>query len=260
MLISRVILCSLLGLIANLGIAQRSFLVAPTHVNIDLTHRKIQTFIVSNTGDDRVHIKIKPIFMPVASRSLQLGKALFPQKEKSYDLSSYIIVSPRALSLSPGEEREVRMSISPPHNLPSGAYRSHLLFHMIHANKRPIAATGSGSKKTIKFNLNMMMEMAISIYGTKGSGDAKLAFQCRRLKDGNLNIAATNASPWRFEGTLNVSPLAQHKTDVPVDLVLLRDSKRELQTKIHASAKQYILHWKADPPYQGAGKTVCNLS
>ncbi|MDF1797421.1 MAG: hypothetical protein P1U63_12875 [Coxiellaceae bacterium] len=255
----RLVLCGLILVITHMAVAQRSFLVAPTHVNIDLSHRKIQTFIVSNTGDDRVHIKIKPIFMPVASRSLQLGQALFPKKEKSYDLSSYIIVSPRALSLSPGEEREVRMSISPPHNLPSGAYRSHLLFHMIHANQRPASVAARGDKKSIKFNLNMMMEMAISIYGTKGTGDAKLAFQCRRLKDGHLAIAATNESPWRFEGTLKVTPLSHTKV-TPVDLVLLRDSKRSLPTKILASSKQYILNWQADPPYQGKGHAVCNLS
>ncbi|MDF1654625.1 MAG: hypothetical protein P1U34_05880 [Coxiellaceae bacterium] len=256
----RYVLWGVLLLISSVGLAQRSFLVAPTHVNIDLAHRKIQTFIVSNTGDDRVHIKIKPIFMPVASHSLQLGQALFPKKEKSYDLSSYIMVSPRALSLSPGEEREVRMSINPPHDLASGAYRSHLLFHMIHANQQPVNAKGSANKKAIKFNLNMMMEMAISIYGTKGSGVTKLAFQCHRLKDGHLAIAATNESPWRFEGTLKVTPLAEHKANTPVDLVLLRDSKRQLQTKIQAHAKQYILNWQADPPYQGQGKAVCNLS
>ncbi len=257
---SRMVIGGLLLCLSSMLFAQRSFLVAPTHLNVDLNRRTIQTLIVSNTGEDRIHVKIKPLFLPVASRSLGLGQPLHPEQEKDYNLSSFIRVSPRALSLSPGEEREVRLSINPPHRLTNGAYRSHVLFHMVEARERPHSEKEQAAAKKANVDLNMMMEMAISVYGTKGKGGANLLFQCHRSKQGRLAISATNDSAWRFIGTLNVTSLQKHKKEKPVDLILLRDSKRQLHTNIAAKSSQYLLQWQADSPYQGKGQVICNLS
>lgn len=252
-------IAALIGLFFAMPVfASREFSVAPTHVFVDLHHRKIQKFIVTNTGDTRIHIGIKPLFMKADSRSLTLGHVLAGQQESEYDLSPYVVLSPHAISLAPGQQRELRMSISAPPNLVDGAYRTHLLFYQIQMPTavKPKTEKQSDTAHEMKMQLNMRLELAVSVYGTKGNGDAKLSFQCAKDAQGKLQLAVTNDSPWRFEGTLQVRSTGSD-SESPVDLVMLRNTVRKVATKIEAQSNQYTLTWQADKPYLGQGSANC---
>lgn len=257
----KTVLVGLLALVSALPVlASREFSVAPTHVFVDLHKRTIQKFIVSNTGDQRIHIGVRPLFMAANSRSLTLGNVLQGQRERDYDLSPYVVISPHALSLAPGQQRELRMSITAPPKLADGAYRAHLLFYQIRTPQLDQAQrkSSAGDSEQMKMQLNMRLELAISVYGTKGRGAAHLAFICKKNAQNNLQLHVINDSPWRFEGTLQVRNLSDN-TSQPVDLVMLRDTERTLDTKVALHAKQYQLQWQADKPYIGEGTQLCKV-
>lgn len=241
-------------------LAKGAFLVAPTHFVLPLGGRvPTKTMVVSNTGDRTIHLRVTPIFLKADSRSLTLGHSLPAHSEKRADLSPYIRVSPRAFSLRPGQEREVRMSIHAPHDLPKGAYRSHLLFHMIRPNQWQQTSGGRDKQAhSMALSLSLTMEMAISVYATQGQGQPHLTFVCEQEKAGNLAVHVRNDSPWRFEGPLTISNSHAAMAHT-LDLVMLRDTQRKLSVAMQAKPGIYHLHWQAEAPYRGRGQATCRV-
>lgn len=238
--------------------AKRSFLVAPTHFYINLDEPvRTQTLVVSNTGDDTLHLRVAPIFLTADSPSLRLGHVLKGYVEEENDISPYIRVSPRVLTLHPGQERDVRLSIHPPDHLAVGAYRAHILFHMIDLNRE--RSTADSNHSSVALNLNLSMEMAISIYATRGAGEARLAFSCYRDKQHQLGIRVTNASAWRYEGPLVIKDIQHKQLLQTIDLVMLRNTQKYLETNIPGKPSSYELSWQADAPYHGVGTAWCSI-
>lgn len=237
--------------------AQGQFTVAPTHVTLDISRPSVSTFLVSNTGESRLHVGITPIFLTVDSSSLRLGHVLPGHDQTQDSLVPYITVSPRALSLAPGEQREVRMAVRPTAALQTGAYRAHLLFHQINKPLSKHPSISESASQQMSMHLDMQIEMAVSVYGTKGQGDTNLQFSCQRQPDKTVIIKVRNVSPWRFEGNLKVTDGKQSKE---IDLVLLRDTERHFSNTFHTSAKTIELYWLADKPYRGKGHTHCPIA
>lgn len=244
-----ILICSLV----QSAFANNSFLVAPTHWDVDLTRPNTQEYILTNTGDDRIHIKITPLFLHPNSSSLNLGSDLNKKLADQGNIARYLLISPRALSLMPGEKRIVRVSIHVPQHLASGEYRAHLLFHMINPFFNVYSRAKDGSQRTVKMNLNMLLEMATSITGHIGSGQPHITLSCKHDQDGAMLLTFRNDQPWRFIGQLSVRN-SQHKLVAQNNIfIMLRDTKETLKFPIKAHGR-YTINWQdRDNHYAGHG-------
>lgn len=238
--------CVILLFMGSSALADDSFLVAPTHVTLDLAHPVTQTFIVTNTGDDRIHLKVKPLFLHIGDSGFKLGHSLGRHKENAGNLARYMLVSPRALSLMPGEKRVVRLSVVPPAHLKEGHYRGHLLFHMLNIAHTIDENGGDKTKGRLSMHINLLMESAIAVTGVKGTPVYKPSFSCARGKGGALAVTVHNPSVWRIKGALDVMQLSTHKKAQVDDLLVLRESTRAFDMPaLRAIPSRYQLTWSA---------------
>lgn len=181
------------------GYAGPSFVVAPTRLVFDLRHPQTQEVILKNTGDQLIHLTIKPVFYPINSKLLNLGQALQPKKETLYSLAPYILYSPHVVSLQPGEQRDVRIMAEVPMHVKEGEYRAHLLVHMIEAAHLRSRVTAATDTRKIGIDIKMLMQIAVPVYGNFGDGKAKLILHCSRNSQGFLQLNVVNKSPWHFD-------------------------------------------------------------
>ncbi|MCP4321064.1 MAG: hypothetical protein GY787_04290 [Alteromonadales bacterium] len=212
------------------AIARNSFLVAPGIVNFDLKKPETQSFIITNNGDEKIRLTIEPIYYAPSARSLNLGKHLHPETAKQETLIDTLRVSPRRLSLNPGQRRDIRVSIRPKPGLTDGDYRSHLSVKMLetaYAIKAGDSADGG-----VGMNINVKMQTGVALYGSVGEREeANLQFVCRKNpKTNNLVLGVKNDSKWRFAGVITIQDndpateaLFNERT------VVLRDTIRNIQ-------------------------------
>ncbi|MFH1223992.1 MAG: hypothetical protein V1647_06600 [Pseudomonadota bacterium] len=208
--------------------AKNSFLVAPTSVEINLSRPNTASFVVTNNGDAPVRVSISPIYFPVDSRFMPPAKPLDAKTAKQDDLSKYMIVSPGMVSVKPGDQRIIRVSVRPPAGLKKGEYRSHLLFSMLDIADRMKMKKKDDSG--VSMQINFKSETAVVVYGSVGTGDFKLATECSLLKDkkNKTKVKITNSGLWRFDGWLRVYD-GDNKSKPLVDdkIFMVRQSVKE---------------------------------
>ncbi len=182
--------------------AKNTFLVAPTSAEISLDRPNTISFVVTNNGEGQVRVAISPIYFPVDSKFMPTAKPIDPVTTTKDDLSSYMIISPQVVSLKPGEQRTVRVSIRPKADaFEDGEYRAHVLFSML--NVADTVQT-KGAKEGVSMKLNFKSETAVVVYGSFGKGNADLKSSCKILKNKKTKVVVTNAGKWRFDGWLRI--------------------------------------------------------
>lgn len=224
-----------------------SFSVAPGRLIVPLDHVRTETFLIRNTGQQRIHIRIEPIFYPLNSRALQGGVPLPGNHEKAASLVPYLLVSPQALSLQGGEEREIRVSIRPPGNLLPGTYRGHVLVHMMEVARVANQKSRNAAGKQIGTQLNLLLEMGVVVYGNKGHGKPTLRVQCTRDAKHHLILSVINPSHWHYSGLISVypnantqKPLARHYQ------VVYRQSRAKIPFHLMVKPKETLyITWAA---------------
>lgn len=229
-------LFTIMQIVPNFSFAKNSFLVAPGRVDFDLERPVTQSFIITNNGSKRIRLNISPIYFDIDSKSLAAGQHIKSDVAKIEDLAPYIRISPRTLSLSPGQRRDIRVSLRPPDNLAQGDYRAHLLVKMIEVAS-VLGNTGTQTGETgVGMRLNLKMETAVAIYGHKGKRKPELIVHCRKHPSkGTLVVDLVNESIWRLDGRLNLS---NGQITFNRYFVSLRESKQSINTDITLSAKQ----------------------
>ena len=193
--------CSLL-FIPTLLFAKNMFLVAPTSAEVSLEKPSTASFVVTNNGDDRIRVAISPIYFPVDSKYMPSAKPVDPTTTKTDDITPYMVTSPKVVSIKPGDQRTVRVSIRPPAGLKAGEYRAHVLFAML-----DIAETikTKPDKEGLSMKINFKSETAVVVYGSVGTGTAQLNAKCEVLKTGKkTKVTVTNSGDWRFDGWLRI--------------------------------------------------------
>ena len=178
---------------------------------------------MTNNGDGQVRVAISPIYFSVDSKFMPTAKPLDPATTTSDDLSSYMIISPKVVSLKPGEQRTVRVSIRPKADaFKEGEYRAHVLFSML-----DVADTMNtkDAKEGVSMKLNFKSETAVVVYGSFGKGTADLKTDCKIIKDKKTKVMITNAGKWRFDGWLRILDGDKKLTEDKVFIV--RESIRE---------------------------------
>jgi hypothetical protein len=219
----------LLGMgIPLLANSKNDFSVAPSRIEIDLAKPKTESFIVYNRGDGPIRVEIETTYFPVDSKEMEYGEKLANKNVVADDLSSSIRISPSKISLAPGEQRAVRISIRPGSNLSEGEYRAHLLFRMLETafSQKDSKTDEKGKKMGMK--LSFKLELATAIIGTIGvPPEIKVETACRFNKKGKLVLATTNPNKWRADGWAKI--YSENKNFLgEKHLFVLRESKKEV--------------------------------
>lgn len=209
---------SQLMLMSTVVDAKNGFLVAPGRVQINVEELKTHTFIITNTGDERIRLSIDPIYLDIDDPTMKAGSHIRPGVATEENIVENVRVSPRRLSLKPGQRRDIRVQITPLSDPRPGDYRAHLLVKM--DETAYTSKVESEGKNNMNMQLNVKMETAVALYGRKDEPEVDVRLTCTKLEDGASEVAFTNASKWRFEGLL-----LSNKTE-PVPIVLLRESLR----------------------------------
>lgn len=239
-------------LATRMVVAAASFAVAPGHIYLNLDNPRTQAFLIRNTGSELIHLHIKPVFYRIESKALNNGKPLDPKKEATDSLKPYMLISPQAMSLRPGEQREVRISVRAPADLKSGTYRAHVLVNMLEVAGVAKARGTTG----LNTSLSMLMEMAVAVYANKGKGTPQFTVTCHRNKKGQLLVHTANTSPWHFDG--DVSATQNDKQSKPLPTVIYRDSQLNLTLPWKPEKGEITVKFK--PSSQGQTLTqTCTL-
>lgn len=244
------VLASLFALPTTVA-AQNSFLVAPGRVQINVEELKTHTFIITNTGDERIRLSIEPVYLSIDDPTMKAGRHLRQGVADEENMVNNVRVSPRRLSLKPGQRRDIRVQLKPLSDPRPGDYRAHLLVSMVET-----AFTQEGNSlgdNNMNMQLNVKMETAVALYGRKDAPVVDIDMKCQRSEDGVTEVLATNAAKWRFEGLLT-----SNKTQ-SIPLVMLRESQRSVAFKLPSDATD-IEFTLSDLDGVVVSKTTCSKS
>ena len=147
-----------LALWLSLTSVYADMLISPTRVMMDNENRSA-TLVLRNPSN--------------GSRSYRLtwedkratesgGYSKIAEDEEWPSASDMVRLSPRQITVGPGENQTVRFSFRPPADLPSGEYRSHLLLQVIPDISEPTATLDSSSPDE-NVGIRVFMQMSFSI-------------------------------------------------------------------------------------------------
>ena len=236
------------------------FSVAPGVIEFNLKKHQTKSFIVSNSGDERIRLIVRPIYFAIDSKSLRAGIAIDPETANQDDLTKAILISPRVMVLSPGQKRTVRISIRTKKELSPGDYRTHLLISTMEGRKSVSDQSASSSgTEGMSIDLNIRMETAIAIYGRVGTADTKLDWRCGKNSQGIFFVQTINQSNWNFRGWLGIyGPEENSELITEVRLVSLRNSVRTIPIK-NPPATPFNIRWGYDPKTHNISQFLCQL-
>lgn len=221
-----IFICSLFSLTTYAS--GTSFLVAPTSAEIDLKKPNTVSFVVVNNGDNRIRVSASPIFFPVGSKFMPPMESIVNEKEDRDDLSKYMVVSPKVVSLKSGERRTIRVSIRPSVELSEGEYRAHVLFSTIDIERSASVRRKKKDGDGFSMSMSFKTETGVVIYGSKGKGSSKMDAKCYLIKD-KTKIKIINSGLWRFDGWLTIyDPNNRNKKLVEEKVFLTRQSKQDV--------------------------------
>lgn len=204
----------------SISMAKNGFLVAPGILEINVDELKTHSFIVTNTGDDPIRLSVDPIYLPIDHHTMNAGTHLRPGVAEEENIVDKVRVSPRKLSLRPGERRYVRVQVRPLKDKEPGDYRAHLLVKM--QEVAYTSSTKSENQAGMSLDLDIRMEAAVALYGRKGNPRYRMDLACEKSEAGAFRVSVANPTEWRFEGMLS----SGNTDETP--LVVLRESVRKV--------------------------------
>lgn len=160
--------------------AMANMKIAPLRV-ITAEANTTQKFLVSNTGDKPIRVRISPSFIATPMAEYQTRHNNMTSEME--DLTPFLRVSPPVISkLMPNERKIVRLRIAElPNSYEKGEYRTHLKFTQEVIRKVNSPANNNDS---ISFDLTMLVNSSIPIYYQKkdSTPQPKAVIQCSNNK------------------------------------------------------------------------------
>lgn len=156
--------------LAGMPIQAASFQVSPTRFEFPLTENFTNFFTVTNQSEKPLRVRVYPKFV-----HFDANGAMVESVESPYDMSPWIVISPRFVSLGPLDRRVVRFSVRLPDKpLPSGEYRAVMFFEELPSPPDP-ALWESPSGATIR--LDLLTRLGASLYGISGKPEARVELE-----------------------------------------------------------------------------------
>jgi len=115
---------------------QAQLLLYPTRIVLD-NNERTAALTLKNTGDASGTYRAELIEMNMSENSIDE----IPEGQPApYSAKKLLRISPRSITLAPGEEQDIRLLIRKPANTEDGEYRSHLKITMTESNVEEAAA------------------------------------------------------------------------------------------------------------------------
>ena len=152
-------LCAVLWLPGDLWAA--SFQVSPTRFEFPLDKRYTEFFTVTNTAADPVRLRVYPKFV-----TFDADNKLLEGVQSPHDLSRWVVLSPRRLSLQPEQRQVVRFSVRPPSGLTGGEYRTVIFFEELPPPPDPEQPLQGEESQ---YQLRLLTRLGVPLYGMAGA-------------------------------------------------------------------------------------------
>lgn len=225
--------------ISNSIFANAYFIVAPGVLHLNLKKRRVvESFIVRNTGKEKIRLRLAPIYYPINSKSMKMGIPL--NKEIVDDISKNLIVAPKIVSLKPGQRRTVRVAFRKTKKFEPGDYRAHVLIRSVDPIKQKVKP--DSESKGISINLEIKLQTAIAVYVHSGKSNASLDFMTKKDKLGNIVITAKNSTKFKYDGWLQI--IQENNRSKVERFMVFRESMRNFYIK-DQKMKNLTIKWGA---------------
>ncbi len=155
--------------------ANKSFQVAPGRLEVDLNKPETKTVIIINNGSEKIRLYIEPEYIKLGKGGINIGEHNKDGVAELENLASFITVSPRVMSLEPGERRDLKVNINSQKSrtdknavakTSNGDYRAHVIVKLKGTAIKKTIETGAESNVNMK--LDVKFETAIAVYGRLG--------------------------------------------------------------------------------------------
>jgi len=185
--------------------AATSYRVAPGILEFDLSQKKnANSFTVRNNGDTKIRLRITPVYYQVTGGTIADEPESDPKKIKADSLLPFIRFSPRIVTLTPGNERKIRVAFIGKGAMLPGDYRGHLSFKIVkiyNANRKPVVEE---QVEGIKTKLSFIINTTVAIAGRVGTPVFDVKGLCAKDQESKFQFALTNQSKWKYVGWLNL--------------------------------------------------------
>jgi P pilus assembly chaperone PapD len=134
-------------------------LVAPTRIVLD--GRKGAEVILNNIGEEPATYRVSVEFRRMTGDG-GLIDVPTPSAEDQ-QAADMIVYAPRKVVLAPHQPQAIRIAARPPHGLPDGEYRVHLLFRAIPPATPVVQAAAAEPAKGLRFQLTPVYGVTIPV-------------------------------------------------------------------------------------------------
>ncbi len=162
-------------------VAVADILITPSQI-VFKDRDRFGSVILVNTGDKMRTYDIEWMFFKMID-----GKGSYEVVEESptdFDLSKYVIFSPRRVTLAPGASQKIKLALRRPSEIPEGDYHAHLKFALdphapediIEKQKKDIETVEGSSGAAVSINVSYSIPVILI------SGKAEVSADIRDLK------------------------------------------------------------------------------
>lgn len=196
-----------------------NLMIAPTRLETKLDRQVTESFIVVNRSEEKVKIGVEPI--------------PFSEQTKNSDISKYISVNPKVVSLAAGKSRVIRVTIKPDAELKKkpGEYYGRIMFKTLEKEKKEGKEERPKNNQDVGMKIDLIFNISIPVYGSVSSGLPELKAQCFIDKEGP-KVKLENTGLWRFDGYMTLYGKNKESELTKERIMLTRQTSKDVVLKI----------------------------
>lgn len=154
---------SLLGtlLLLNVPAVTADMLISPTRAHLDTDDKPQEELVLRNTSDGSRTYRLSWEDKRVVDGNYEA----VGENEDWPSAADMIRFSPRQITVGPGENQKIRLSLRPPSDLEPGEYRSHLRLQVVAEESEPsgVMEMEDPDREGVSFRLFMQMSFSIPV-------------------------------------------------------------------------------------------------
>lgn len=212
-------------------------MILPVRVVMENNDR-YNTIVIKNVGDATGDFRVGLQDMKMLENGMVLP--LDPGETPQYSAMSYIHITPKSMTLKPGQTQTVRLMLRVPENLEQGEYRTHVFVRLVNDNTdAALNAAGKDAVITVKANVVIIIPVIVRHGATNmsmGIAEPRLSHDARGLpsvdmyltREGNRSSMGDIAVSYvpqggtpqlikEFRGVSVYRPTARRFLSVPLD-------------------------------------------
>jgi hypothetical protein len=145
-------------------------MISPSKFEFSLDRRYTNFFTVTNTSEQTTSIRIYSQSVRISDANQVVEKAGAPG-----DMTEWVVINPRRITLGPQEKRVVRFSVRAPEKLEPGEYNTFLFFEELPAPAEEEVGTDKPQGSGVR--LNLLSRLGAGIWGHSGQLQYKIGLE-----------------------------------------------------------------------------------